>query len=148
MESIITYPVISQVTLFVLLAFMTMFAVLTFAWQILVLMGRCMHNPDGSADDWHEQKVFFGIALADVFIACPVTITGVVLILTEIRSGYFILSLAGFWFLWANIMTTSNSLRFEGPKITPVWLFTFPLGIFVGAGYLVWVVFHYAQVIG
>ena len=61
----------SQLTLYILLALMGLFALLTFGWQIMVLRGKAMKNTDGSYDDWHEQKIFYGMALADVILACP-----------------------------------------------------------------------------
>ena len=147
MNFIRTFPIVSQVTLCVLLVFIGLYSVLIFAWQIMVLKGRSIRNPDGSVDDWHEQKIFFGVAFADIFVACPAAFAGITMILVGFRGGFFLLSLVGFWFVWANTMTTVNSLRFEKPKITLSWLFTFPAGILVGAGYLLWIIVHYEQVI-
>ena len=139
-------PISSQVTFYLLLAFIGLFTLLIFVWQILVLKGRGMPNPDGSMDDWHEQKIFFGIAFADVFLACPFSFAGIVMIFTGNRIGFFLVSLVSFWLLWANLMNTVTSLRFEKPKINLNWLFVFPTGIFVGAGYLVWIAVHSEQV--
>jgi hypothetical protein len=141
-------PIPAQVTLYVLLFFMGLYSVLVFFWQILVLRGRSMKNPDGSLDDWKEQKNFWGIAIADVFLACPVVFFGIGTALAGIRWGFFLLALVGFWFLWANLMTTANSLRFEKPKITFNWFITFPAGFFVGAAYISWIVVHFDEVFG
>ncbi len=61
---------ISQVVLYARLTSMT-FAMLLWSMQINILRGGSFQNPDGSRDDWHEQKMFYGIAFADVFVACP-----------------------------------------------------------------------------
>jgi hypothetical protein len=53
------------------------------------------------------------------------------------------LALVGFWFVWANIMTTATSLRFEQPKINLTWLLTCPFGILVGLAYVVWTLVHF-----
>ena len=61
-------PLVSQVSLYVLLALIGLFALLVGGWQIMVLQGKAMKNPDGSTDDWHEQKTHYGLAFADVFL--------------------------------------------------------------------------------
>ena len=109
----------------------------------MVLRGKSMKNPDGSVDDWHEQKLFYGIALADITIAIPVTFIGIVLIFVGWRIGYYLTGLASFWFLWANIMTTATSLRFEKPKITFNWFIVFPFGALVALAYIVWTLVHF-----
>ena len=134
---------ISQVTLYVLLALIGLLALIIFGWQIQVFRGKAMNNPDGSTDSWHEQKIFFGIAIADIFLACPLSIAGIVLVFVSPRWGYYLLSLVSFWLIWANIMTTATSLRFEKPKITLNWLIVFPFGILVGLAYLLWTLVHF-----
>ena len=143
MNAVGNLQLFSQLTFYVLMFFMGLFSVLIFFWQIMVLRGRAMNNADGSCDDWSEQKNFWGIAFADVFIACPVTFAGIALVFTGLRCGFYMLALVGFWFIWANTMTTANSLRFENPKITLSWLFTFPMGIFIGGGYILWTIVHF-----
>ncbi|MBI9044632.1 MAG: hypothetical protein JEZ06_09115 [Anaerolineaceae bacterium] len=39
-----------------------------------------MRNLGGSVDDWHKQKRYFGIAFADIFLACPTCIISIILI--------------------------------------------------------------------
>ena len=108
---------VSLISLYVLLALYGLFALIIWGWQVMVLKGKAMKNPDGSVDDWHEQKTHYGMAFSDVFLACPATIVGIVLVFVSPRWGYYLLALVSFWFLWANIMTTATSLRFERPKI-------------------------------
>lgn len=146
MRIIDSLPLISQILFLFLIAFIGLFAILIFIWQLLVLKGRAMTNPDGTVDDWHEQKIFFGMAFADVFLACPAALAGIVMIFANFRSGFYLLSLVSFWLVWANTMFTVTSLRFEKPKINLSWLFTFPTGIVIAAGYLVWIVVHSEQV--
>ena len=74
MSVIQTLSPASQISLYILLALMGLFALLVFGWQIMILRGKAMKNPDGTVDDWHEQKTHYGIALADVFLACPACI--------------------------------------------------------------------------
>ncbi len=112
----------SQISLYVLLALMGLLALIVWGWQIQVLRGKEMQNCDGSVDSWHEQKMFYGIAVADIFLACPLTIIGILLVFASPRWGYYLLTWVSFWFVWANIMTTATSLRFEKPKITLSWL--------------------------
>jgi hypothetical protein len=117
---------------------MGLFSIVIWYWQLMVMKGKAMKNADGSVDDWHEQKLFYGIAVADIFLACPATIVGIIMAFVYPRWGYYILALVGFWFVWANIMTTVNSLRFENPKITSSWLIVFPLGSLIGLAYIIW----------
>jgi hypothetical protein len=113
---------------------------------MMVFRGKAMKNPDGTADDWHDQKLFYGIALADIFIAVPVTLFGIILIFLNLRIGYYITGLASFWFLWTNVMATATSLRFEKPKITLMWCIVFPLGILVALAYIVWSLLHFQEI--
>jgi hypothetical protein len=115
-------------------------------WQLKVFGGRAMKNPDGTADDWHEQKLFYGIALADIFIAIPVTLLGIVLIFLEQRLGYYLTGLAAFWFVWSNAVYTITSLRFEKPKITPIWIIVFPFGAILGLVYIIWTLAYFNEI--
>ena len=134
---------VSQISLYVLMALIGGYALLLVGWQAMVLKGKAMKNPDGSSDDWHEQKTHYGIAFADLVWACPLSIAGIVLVFVEPRWGYYLLALVSFWFVWANTMTTSTSLRFEQPNINLNWLLVFPSGILVGLAYIVWTVIHF-----
>lgn len=134
---------LSQVILYVLLALMGFVSIIIWWWQIMVMKGKPMKNPDGSVDDWHEQKLFYGIAIADIFLACPATIAGIIMVFVSPRWGYYILALVSFWFVWANIMTTVTSLRFENPKITFNWFIVFPFGSLIGLAYIIWTFIHF-----
>lgn len=142
-----TLSTFSTITLYVLLALMGLLALIVWGWQVQVLRGKAMRNADGTVDDWHEQKTFYGMAVADIFLACPVCIIGIILvILNSSRQGFYLLAWISFWFLWANIMTTATSLRFETPKITLNWLIVFPFGALVGLAYFVWTLIHFEAV--
>jgi len=136
----------SQITLYVLLALIGLLALIVFGWQVQVLRGKDMKNPDGSADNWHEQKIFYGIAIADIFLACPVSLIGIALVFISPRWGFYLLTWVSFWFVWANTMTTATSLRFEKPKITLTWFIVFPFGALVGLAYFVWTLFHFGVI--
>jgi hypothetical protein len=133
----------SQITLYVLLALIGLLTLIIWGWQIQVFRGKEMKNTDGSADSWHEQKIFFGMAVADIFLACPLSIIGIVLVFFSPRWGAYLLSWVSFWLVWANIMTTATSLRFEKPKFTLAWFIVFPFGALVGLAYLLWTLFHF-----
>ena len=136
----------SQISLYVLLALYGLLALIIWGWQVMVLKGKAMKNPDGSVDDWHEQKTHYGMAFADVFLACPATIVGIVLVFVSPRWGYYLLALVSFWYVWANIMTTATSLRFEKPRINLVWFITFPFGSLLGLAYIVWTLVHFDNI--
>ena len=106
-----------QIVQIVFLAIIGFYTIILWWWQINVFKGKAMKNPDGSIDDWREPKISYGMATADTFLARPVAIAGIVLVFSNPRWGYYILALWSFWFIWANIMTTATSLRFEKPKI-------------------------------
>jgi len=134
---------LSHISLYLLLALIGLMALVVGGWQVMVLKGQAMKNSDGSSDDWHEQKTHYGIAYADVFLACPASIIGVVLVFVSPRWGHYLLALVSFWFVWANIMTTATSLRFEKPRITLNWFIVFPFGALVGLAYIVWTLLHF-----
>ncbi len=134
---------LSRATLYALLALIGILTLAIWWAQTGVLRGGAFKNPDGTVDDWHEQKIFFGISFADVFLACPASATGIVLVFLYPRWGFYMLALVSFWFLWANIMTTITSLRFEAPKITLSWFIVYPLGSIVGLAYIVWTLVHF-----
>ena len=134
---------LSQISLYVVLALIGLLALVVWGWQIMVMKGKTMNNPDGTADDWHEQKTLYGIAFADVFLACPASLAGIVLVFVSARWGFYLLTMVSFWLVWANIMATVTSLRFEKPKITFNWFIVFPFGILVGLAYIVWSILNF-----
>lgn len=136
-------PSAARAILYVLLGVMGIYTLIVWGWQINILRGRAMKNPDGSFDNWHDQKTHYGIAVADVFVACPVNAIGIALVFLSPRWGYYLLALVSFWWIWANVMTTSTSLRFEHPKITLAWVITFPSGVLLGLTYIVWTVVYF-----
>ena len=42
---------------------MALLGAIVFTWQICVLTGHATKYPDGTFDDWHEQKILFGESL-------------------------------------------------------------------------------------
>ena len=60
--------------------------------------------------------------------------------------GLFLLAMVAFWFVWANLMTTATSLRFENPKLSPNWWIAFPTGILVGLAYILWTFVHFDSI--
>lgn len=143
MTIIQSLPLTAQISLYLLLIWMGLFALLVFGWQINILRGKAMKNPDGSVDDWHEQKTHYGIAVADVFLACPACFLGILLIFISPRWGFYLLTMVSFWFVWANTMTTSTSLRFEKPKLNLIWWLTFPSEILLGLLFILWTVIYF-----
>jgi len=133
----------SQISLYFLLAFMGVYSLLLFGWQFMVLKGKAMKGADGSFDSWQEQKTHYGIAFADLVISCPANIIGIILVFFAPKWGYYLLALVSFWWVWADVMTTATSLKFEKPKITLYWIITFPFGIFVGLAYILWTIVNF-----
>ncbi len=146
MQLIQTLSQPSQISLYVLLALIGLYTLLVLGWQIMILQGKAMQNPDGSVDNWHEQKTHYGIAVADVFLACPTCIIGIALVFVSPRWGFYLLGMVSFWFVWANLMTTATSLRFERPKRTLNWWISFPAGIFLGLVYILWTASHFDRI--
>ena len=139
-------PLISRILLYIIVVIFGLLAIIVFGWQINVLRGKSMKNPDGSVDDWRKQKLLYGIALADITMAIPLTLVGIVSIFLGWRIGYYLTGLASFWFLWTNAMTTITSLRFEKPKITLMWFIVFPFGAIIGLAYIVWTLVHFEAI--
>jgi hypothetical protein len=71
---------LSRLILYLDVGLMGVIALLLLRWQVTVLQGRAMKNPDGSVDDWHEQKILYGMATADLLLTIPLTPAGAVLI--------------------------------------------------------------------
>jgi hypothetical protein len=135
---------LSQVVLYVAVNLLWIVSMLLWSMQIQILRGGSFQNPDGSRDDWHEQKMFYGIAFADVFVACPSNIAGIILVFLYPRWGYYLLALVSFWWVWANVMTTATSLRFCSPKQHfMMWLVGYPFGILLGLAYIAWTIVHF-----
>ncbi|TKJ41793.1 hypothetical protein CEE37_04280 [candidate division LCP-89 bacterium B3_LCP] len=132
-----------KIILYADIAIFALFCLIILYWQINVLRGKAMSNPDGSTDDWHEQKLIYGIAVADIFVAIPVALTGIALIFGGLKIGYYLTGLASFWFLWANVMATVTSLRFERPRITLYWIIVYPFGVFLALIYIVWSIIYF-----
>ena len=134
---------LSQISLYLFLVIMGLYSLAVLVWQIMVLKGKAMKNTDGSFDNWNEQKTHYGIAYADSFLSCPANFIGIILVFVAPKWGFYLLALVSFWWVWANIMTTATSLRFEQPKMTLNWFFVFPFGILVGLAYIIWTVVHF-----
>jgi len=134
---------VSQLSLYALLALLGGLNTLLVFWQIAVLSGRSMQNVDGSFDDWRRQHTHFGIALADVLIACPLGFAAIALVFVEPAYGHWLLAMYAFYHVWANTVTTATSLKFYAPKITLAWFIVFPFGALVGLAYLVWAALHF-----
>jgi len=139
-------PLISKIILYIIISLFGLLSIIVFGWQIMVLRGKSMKNPDGTVDDWHDQKLCYGIALADVTVAVPVTLIGIVLIFVGWRIGYYVTGLASFWFLWTNVMATATSLRFEKPKISLNWFIVFPFGALVALAYIIWSLTYFQEI--
>ena len=143
METIQALTLSSQITLYVLLGLIGLFTLLVFGWQIMILRGKTVDNPDGSSDGYRQQKTHYGIAFADVFLACPLSFLAIALIFLLPRWGFYLLAMVSFWFMWANLMGTVTSLKFEKPKLTLNWWVVFPTGGFVGLAYSLWTIIHF-----
>ena len=139
-------PLIGKIVLYTIIVLFGLLCIPILRWQVMVLHGKSMKNPDGSVDDWHEQKLFYGIALADITVAIPVTFIGIVLIFVGWRIGYYLTGLASFWFLWTNTMTTATSLRFERPKFSFNWFIVFPFGALLALAYIVWSLIYFQEI--
>ena len=70
----------SRITLYILIALFALLGLVLFIWQIKVLRGDRLENPDGSADSWREQETHFGIAFADIAITTPCLMAGLVMV--------------------------------------------------------------------
>jgi hypothetical protein len=148
MDLITRVPVQSQIVLYVLLAAIAVFTLLILRAQIGTIRGTPFANPDGTKDDWQEQKIFYGIAWADIFVACPLSCAGLIMIFAAPRWGFYTMGLVCFWFVWADVMTTVTSLRFEQPRITLSWIVVFPLGAVIGLAFIVWTLAHFGTIFG
>jgi hypothetical protein len=139
---------LSRAIFYVLLTLISLITVIVLIAQIGCLRGKPFENPDGTKDDWRDQPLFYGIAWADILFACPLSFLSVALVFVSPQWGFFLLGMAGFWFVWANVMTTVTSLRFEKPRITLQWIVVFPLGTLVGLGILAWISVHFDMIFG
>ncbi len=148
MDILAALPVDSRIVLYVLLVAIGVFTLIVLWAQIGCVRERPFANPDGTNDDWHEQKIFYGIAWADIVLACPTSIAALILIFAAPRWGFYTMGAVSFWFLWANVMTTVTSLRFEKPKITLQWIVAFPLGAVIGLAYVAWMIVHFDAIYG
>lgn len=131
-------PLASAIILYVDIGLMGLIAIVLLGWQVMVLRGRSMKNADGSVDNWHEQKLLYGMATADIVLGVPVTLAGILLIVLDVSVGFYVMGMVSFWFLWINTATTVTSLRFEKPRLTLNWFIVFPLGAILGLVYIVW----------
>ena len=138
MDLIAELPQVYRIWLYVVMAVLLLYTVVVFVWQIRVLRGKPMVNPDGSVDDWHRQTSHYGTAFADVLLACPLAAASMVLVFTSPGLGFYLLGMVGFWLVWANTATTVTSLRFCHPRPTVQWVVTFPFGVVVGLATLLW----------
>jgi hypothetical protein len=138
----------SQISLYIILLAIAVFTLLVLWAQVGIIRGKPFENPDGTKDDWHEQKVYYGIAWADVLVACPLSIAALVLVFAAPRWGFYSMGMVSLWFIWTNTMTTVTSLRFEKPNITLQWLLVFPSGAVIGLAFVIWMLVHFRAIYG
>jgi hypothetical protein len=148
MSTLATVPVESRIILYVILAAIALFTLLVLWAQVGIIRGRPFENPDGTRDDWREQKIVYGIAWADIVVACPTSLAALIMIFAAPHSGFYAMGMVSFWFLWTNVMTTVTSLRFEKPRITLPWIIVFPLGSVIGLAYIIWTIVHFDMIYG
>ena len=137
---------VSRSVLYVLLGLIGLLTALIGWAQFGIIRGSPFKNPDGTADDWREQKIFYGIAAADLTVACPLSFVSLGLTFAAPKLGLFLMAGVCVWLVWSNVMTTVTSLRFENPRITMQWLIVFPFGAAVGLAYLVWILVHFQTI--
>jgi len=138
----------SLITLYVLTGLYTLIFLGLWWFQIMVLRGKPMQNPDGTYTDWKKPgRTYgfsaYGFALADTFVACPLGIIGAILVVLGSRWGVFILALVSFFAVWVNIATTVTSLKFNKPKITVFWFVSYPLGTLLGIAFIIWTIRYF-----
>ena len=46
----------SQISLYLLLIVISLLTMFIWDWQIMILKGKAIKNPDGSSDDWQEHE--------------------------------------------------------------------------------------------
>ena len=136
----------AKLIFYIIIAVKGFFLLLLWWGQTQTLRGKFFKNPDGSSDDWQKEHIMYGIAVADIVLACPVGIVGIVLALCGSHWGFFILAAIAFYFVWANTMTTVTSIKFYDAKFTLAWFFVFPFGILIGLAYIVWIVIHFKTI--
>jgi len=139
-------PVASRIILYVILAAIALFTLLVSWAQVGIIRKKPFENPDGTKDDWREQKIFYGIAWADILVACPLSIAALAMIFANPRLGFYTMGMVSFWFVWTNVMTTVTSLRFAKPRITLPWLIVFPLGALIGLAFIFWTLAHFEAI--
>lgn len=142
-------PLAGRVVLYVIIIPFGIVCVLLWWWQLMIFRGKTFKNPDGSVDSWHDQKLTYGIAVADITISVPTALIAIVLIFMNWRLGYYLMGLAQFWNLWANAMTTATSIRFENPRLHFVpWLLGYPVCLLMGLAYLGWSIYYFPELFG
>jgi hypothetical protein len=122
MNTLTSLSTISQLLLYGLISLIAFLTIIVGWAQIGCLRRRPFNNPDGTTDDWQEQKIFYGMAWADLVVVCPLSIFGLVVVFIAPTAGLLLLAGVSVWLVWANVMTTITSLRFEKPHITVQWL--------------------------
>ena len=99
MDIIARLSIGSTISLYILLAAIALFTLLVIRAQAGCIRGKFFSNPDGTRDDWRQQKIFYGIAWADLVLACPTSLVALVLIFTVPPRGFFFLFPATFYYL-------------------------------------------------
>lgn len=138
---------LSRISLYVLIYLMAFYLIIVMYWQVQVVRGRAMNNPDGSVDDYHEQKIFYGIAIADFVVPLPLMIAAFAFWYAgDVSIAHLLFAMVSFWFVYWNTVTTATSLRFETPTIDTMWIITCPFGIVLGFLYWCWIFIHYDDI--
>lgn len=142
-------PLAGRIVLYLIIVPFGLVTIMLWFWQLMIFRGKTFKNPDGSVDSWHDQKLTYGIAVADLTVAAPTTLIGIGLIFAGWRLGYYLMGLASFWGLWANAMTTATSIRFENPRQSPVvWFLAYPGCFLLSLAYIGWSIWYFPELFG
>ncbi len=123
--------------LIVILLFAAYIIVLGY-WQVMVVLGNPMANPDGTVDTIAEPLTF-GFVLADLAVAIPIGILGIIGMLLQKKWGLILSAMFSFFLFYMNVAGTAASLWGGGTDvITLEWLLIYPSGCVVGLAFWIW----------
>ena len=128
----------AYIGLFVVFLLFAVYIVALGYWQIMVLLGNPMANPDGTVDSLADP-LFFGFAVADLAVMIPAAILGIVGMLMQKKWGLFLSAMFSFLIFYMSFAVTASSLWSNGFNvITLEWLLLFPSGCVVAVAFWIW----------
>jgi len=136
----------SQIVLYICIAFYILFIPLNLIEHITLLRGKKVKRADGSVDEIETFPEYYAYALSNIFSVVPAVVSGIILVLLNHRMGFYLMAVVSFWMVFNFFARTATSLKVYKPTITLKWILDSPIFMIVGLTYICWSLVNFSSI--